>query len=358
MTFRKIFLFSITLLLFISVTAQDSTKTISYSGSVDGYYRNDFSGNANNNTVFTNSQNSFELGMASIKAEATGFKGKVGATIDIGFGKRVEEFSYNDAETKNGFGTLSNIKQAFVTFAPNNNVKFTAGKFTSHIGNEFLDPNLNKNYSMSYMFTNGPYFNTGIKADFTNGNTGFMIGITNFTDQTTSTTSTKSIIAQISGKSKNEKIKYFINYTGFGGSVNGANPTGLKSLHQIDVIVNATLNKKTSFGYNGTIQQRNGIKNSLIKDGSWIGNALYVSYDINDKLGIHFREELIIDSKNIYFNAKNISASTISLNYKIGPLNIIPEIRIEAANNNFYTDKSGNGTKSTGSALLAVVYTF
>ena len=340
------------------VNGQDTTKTLNFSGSVDGYYRNNFSGVANNNTVFTNSQNSFELGMASIKIEVTSHKAKVGATIDIGFGRRAEEFSYNDAEAKNGFGTLSNIKQAFVTFAPYKNIKFTAGKFGSHIGNEFLDANLNKNYSMSYMFTNGPYFNTGIKADFTKGNTGFMIGVSNFTDQTTSTTSTKSLIAQISGKTKNEKIKYFINYTGFGGSVNGANPTGLKSLHQVDVIVNATLNKKTSFGYNGTIQQRNGIKNSLIKDGNWIGNALYISYDINEKLGIHFREELIIDSKNIYFNAKNISATTVSLNYKVGPLTIIPEIRIESADNNFYTNKKGNSTKSTGSVLVAAVYTF
>ena len=340
------------------VNGQDTTKTLNFSGSVDGYYRNNFSGVANNNTVFTNSQNSFELGMASIKAEATSYKGKVGATVDIGFGKRAEEFSYNDGITKNGFASLSNIKQAFITYAPYKNVKFTAGKFVSHIGNEYLDANLNKNYSMCYMFTNGPYFNTGVKADFTKGNTGFMIGITNFTDFTTSTTSTKSLIAQVSGKSKNEKIKYFLNYTGFGGSVNGANPTGLKSLHQIDVIVNAIINKKTSFGYNATLQQRNGIKSSIVKDGNWIGNAIYISYDINDKLGIHFREELIIDTKNVYYTAKNISASTLSLNYKVGPLTIIPEIRIEAANNNFYTDKNGNGTKSTGSALLAAVYTF
>jgi hypothetical protein len=45
----------------------------------------------NNYTSFTNSQNSFELGMASIKADYS--IGKVDGVIDLGFGRRAEEFS-------------------------------------------------------------------------------------------------------------------------------------------------------------------------------------------------------------------------------------------------------------------------
>ena len=48
----------------------------------------------NNYTSFTNSQNSFELGMASIKADHS--FGKASATIDLGFGRRAEEFSYGN----------------------------------------------------------------------------------------------------------------------------------------------------------------------------------------------------------------------------------------------------------------------
>jgi hypothetical protein len=58
--------------------AQDSTKNgkLSITGSVDGYYRYNYnkpndSGRTNNFTSFTNSQNSFELGMASLKADYT-----------------------------------------------------------------------------------------------------------------------------------------------------------------------------------------------------------------------------------------------------------------------------------------------
>ena len=88
------------IVLFNNAFSQDSTKTLTISGSVDAYYRHNFDNNGTNNyTSFTNSQNSFEIGMASIRADATALSGKVSATIDLGFGRRAEEFSYNDGVT-------------------------------------------------------------------------------------------------------------------------------------------------------------------------------------------------------------------------------------------------------------------
>ena len=60
--------------------------------------------------------------------------------------------------------------------------KVTAGSFGTHIGYELLDAVDNKNYSMSYAFTNGPFFNTGIKAQYTAGKVSFMAGVSNPTD--------------------------------------------------------------------------------------------------------------------------------------------------------------------------------
>src|SRR5258705_10183289 len=189
---RKISLAAIAVLAFNAINAQDSTKTLAFSGSLDGYYRYNFAGKTNNYTSFTNSQSSFELGMATLRADATAMSGKVGATVDLGFGRRAEEFSYNDGEVnagKNGFITLAAVKQAYVTYAPSAKIKFTAGKFATHVGYELVDAPLNRNYSMSYMFTNGPFSHTGFKTDITAGPVAFMVGITNFTDQATATTS-------------------------------------------------------------------------------------------------------------------------------------------------------------------------
>ncbi len=300
--------------------------------------------------------------MASLRADATALSGKVGATVDLGFGRRAEEFSYNDGNDnagngpdKNGFLSLSAIKQAYVTYAPSAKVKFTAGKFATHVGYELVDAPLNRNYSMSYMFTNGPFFHTGVKTDITAGPIGFMIGLTNYTDQTTATTSVKNLIAQVSGATKNGKLKAYLNYSGFAGSDEGANPSGLKSLNQIDLVVLGTISSKFNIGYNGTVQSR---KPTVGSSGSWIGNALYLNFDPTDKLGITLRSEYISDDKTVYFPAKNIFANTLSVNCKIGPLTIIPEVRFESAQSTIFLKDDGAGTKSTASALIAAVYKF
>lgn len=362
---RKLSLAAVASMSIFAVSAQDSTKTLTVSGAVDGYYRYNFAGQTNNYTSFTNSQSSFELGMASLRADATALSGKVGATVDLGFGRRAEEFSYNDGNDnvgngpdKNGFLSLAAIKQAFVTYAVSSKVKFTAGKFATHVGYELLDAPLNRNYSMSYMFTNGPFFHTGLKADITAGPVAFMLGLTNYTDQTTSTTGVKNFIAQVSGGTKNGKLKFYVNYSGFAGSKAGENPSGLESLNQFDAVILGTISSKFNIGYNGTVQSRNQVKGSPVADGSWIGNALYLNFDPTAKLGVTLRSELISDSKTIYFGTKSIFANTLSVNCKVGPLTIIPELRFESAQSNFYLKKDATPTKSTASALVAAVYKF
>ncbi len=355
---QKLFLAATAVVSFFAATAQDSTKSLSFSGFADAYYRYNFSGKANNYTSFTNSQSSFELGMASLRVDATAMSGKVGATVDLGLGRRAEEFSYNDGDVdakKNGFASLTLIKQAYITYAPSAKVKFTAGKFATHVGYELLDAPLNRNYSMSYMFTNGPFFHTGLKADITAGPIGFMVGLTNYTDQTTATTEVKNLILQISGATKNGKLKGYLNYSGFAGSTSGKNPSTLKAVNQIDLVVTGVVTSKFNIGYNGTVQSRDSVTG---KDGSWIGNALYLNFDPSDKIGLTLRSEYISDSKTIYYGTKSIFSNTLSLNAKIGPLTIIPELRFESAQSDFYLKGNGSGTKSTASGLVAVVYKF
>jgi hypothetical protein len=342
----------------------DETKAVSVSGSIDGYFRYNFAdnnklaNNYNNYTSFTNSQKSFELGMASVRIDATALSGKVTGTIDLGFGRRAEEFSYNDGVTaagKNSYVSLSNIKQMYITYAASSKVKFTMGKFATHVGYELLDAPLNRNYSMSYMFTNGPFFHTGVKMDVTAGPVGFMLGVTNYTDQSSSTIATKSIIGQVSAGSASGKLKAYFNYVGSFGSDSKSIPGGLQSLSQYDLVVNGIISSKFNIGFNGTIQSRDNGTTS----GSWSGAAVYLNLDPSSKIGITWRSEYISDSKMVYFSTtENIFANTISLNCKAGPFTLVPELRFESAQGKIYTKNSGALTKSTASALIAAIYKF
>jgi hypothetical protein len=335
--------------------SQDSVKVSSFKWSalVDGYYRYNFhepkTAPYNNYTSFTNSQNSFELNMASIKAEHS--IGKVGFVADLGFGRRAEEFSYNDSKT------LQVIKQAYVTYSPSSHVKFTMGKWATHIGYEVVDAAGNRNYSMSYMFTNGPFFHTGLRTDFTFGKSGFMIGVANPTDYTTTTSTTKTLIAQFSTGTKDDKLKAYLNYQGYFGAKR-MSPNASR-LNQFDLVVLGTLSPKFSIGYNGTIQT---VKDEEARQNKkWWGSALYLNYDPTTAFGLTWRNEYFSDEKyglKTLGGGANIFASTLSANVRIDNFRIIPEFRLDNASKSIFTKSNGNTSKGTAGFLLAVVYSF
>jgi len=342
---------------FISVSCYafsqtDSTKSPwpTITGSVDVYYRYNFADAqdpetgeqiTNNYTSFTNSQNSFELGMASIRADHS--FGKASATIDLGFGRRAEEFSYADP----AHSTLFAVKQAYLTYAVTDKFKLTMGKWATHVGYELADAYLNRNYSMDYMFSYGPFSHTGIKADIgIGGNSNFMIGVANMTDYVSQTASRKFAIAQFSTGS--DKVKAYLNYQGsYGGSY---------SLTQFDVVLTAALTDKFSIGYNGTVQS---VTPEDADGNSWWGSAVYLNVDPSSSFGITLRGEYF-DNKDAVSAAPATSLFnlTLSPNFKIGNLTIIPELRFESAKDEVFFDKDGAGTKSTFTGLLAATYHF
>lgn len=342
---KKIFTVTTCLFAFVCANAQtDSSKksTTTFSGSLDAYYRSNFSapaGGTNNLTSFTNSQNSFELGMASVKLDHT--TGKVSATVDLGFGRRAQEFSYNDLNN-----TLSSVKQAYVSFAASDKVKFTMGKWATHIGYELVDATGNRNYSMAYAFSYGPFFHTGFKADIAlGGKSALMIGVANPTDFSTTTSNMKVLIAQFSTATKDDKLKAFVNYQGATG------------FSQFDLVLNGTVTDKFSVGYNGTSQSS---KTNNITE-SWSSHILYLNLDPSAGFGLTLRGEYFKDRKTypVLGGAENIFAATLSGNIKIDShLTLIPEFRLDNAKTTIFTKSDGSFAKGTNTFLLAAVYKF
>jgi Putative beta-barrel porin-2, OmpL-like. bbp2 len=330
----------------------EKAPVLKISGSADVYYRYDFAKTkANNLTSFTNSQNAFSLGMASIKAEHQA--GKVGVVLDLGFGTRATEFAYNDN------GIAAAVKQLYVTYSPADWIKFTAGSWATHVGYELLDPQLNRNYSMSYMFTNGPFSHTGLKADITKGKHGFMLGVSNATDYRIvpgGKINKKFVIAQYS-VAPSEDVKIYVNYAG------GKNPD-TSVTNQFDIVATAKLSDKFNVGVNGTVNSSkswDGTKN--LSGKSWGGGALYLNADPKSWLGFTLREEYFSDKNQLKMFSSaakggSIFASTLSANFKVNSFTIIPELRLDNASETIFVNKSGAAKKSFTTFLVAAVYAF
>ncbi len=370
---RKISISLLGILCLAKSYAQDTTKAATppataITGSVDVYYRYNFANpkdhSINNLTSFTNSQNSFELGMATVRFDHS--FGKASATADLGFGRRAQEFSYNDGNGSgttagNGFVSLANVKQLYLSYAITDKFKLTMGKWATHIGYELLDAYANRNYSMSYMFSYGPFSHTGLKADISlTKKTAIMVGVANPTDYATTSNNSnfntvssvaKFFIAQLSTATTNDKFKLFLNYQG------GKYAPGV-SLSHFDVVINAVLTDKFNIGYNGTLQSR---KPSGGSSNSWFGSALYLNVDPTSKFGLTLRGEYFDDKNDVLGTAvplAGIFATTLSANFKVDKLTIIPELRLDDSKNNVFEKNDNTGTKSTASFILAATYTF
>ena len=322
-----------------SFAQNDSTKksTTTLTAYLDGYYRallKNGGGSNNNFTSFTNAHNSFKLGMASIKVDQT--LGKFTASLDVGIGKRANEFSYNDIDI------LKNVKQATLSYSVSDKLKLTAGKFSTHIGYELLDATSNRNYSMSYGFSYGPFFHTGFKADIAiGGKTALMVGLVDPTDYTSFNSKPKYIIAQISSATKNDKLKGYLNF------LKGDITT------QYNLVVVATLTNRVSATFDASInQQKFGEDNS-----SWSSKAFYLNYDFTEKLGLTLREDFFSDRTISPIGLGSINATTLSGKIKINKITMIPEIRIDRGITPLFSTKTGTATNASN-FLVAAIYAF
>jgi hypothetical protein len=342
-----------------SQTKEDSLPppAVKISGSADVYYKYNFNGNATDNkTSFTNSHNSFELGMISLKAEHEFKKGSIVA--DLGFGRRASEFSYNETSDKVNTMEMS-IKQLYLSYQVLDKLKISMGSFGTHIGYELLDAYLNRNYSMSYMFSNGPFFSTGVKADITiSSEWTAMIGLFNPTDfKSASWSNQKYIGGQLGYASTKAPVKVYLNY------LEGRDTAGIQN-HQIDFVATYQVSTLLGLGYNGTMSTYNNTrdKENLEKSHSWWGSAVYVNLDFTPKCGLSLRGEYFDDADGLKTFAGtdggHVVAGTLSFNYKVGNLTIIPELRVDKASVNIFNKSNGTATGTSPNVLLAATYHF
>jgi hypothetical protein len=330
----------------VDVNVSDSTnkeRPFNISGGMDLYYKGG-SRSALSYTAYTHAFNAFQIGTANLIFSKE--SGKVGFKADLFLGERAEQFNYNYHNSGIAIGA---IKQLYITYKPFKIIKFTFGSFSTFFDRESVDANKNLNYSMSYIYTNGPFFHTGLKMDVAFSlKFSAMIGIFDAPD-TKGFSGHKNYGGQLSYA--DGKFKSSLNFL-IGDSLN--------SIAVRNTFVNFNCNYQVSpkFGLGLNIENKTSSPNAkFFSDAStnWIGIALYADYAISNKFTLALRGENFNDKSGLAFYGTTLNEFTASINFKHKSLTLIPELRYDTAGDNIFL--FGNGT-SQWTYLLAVVYKF
>lgn len=319
----------------MNLDSQDSDPkpTLSLSGSLDAYFRADLNSDFDQApaTAFANLPG-FSLGMANIIGTIEGKK--VGASIDLVFGPRGEDATFLSPVLRPG-GNSSIINQLYLYWNITEKTKITIGNFNTFLGYEVISPTGNFNYSTSYMFSYGPFSHTGLKLDFDLGS-GFtlMTGVFNPTDATEFNVSNDYVGGAQLGYD-------------FGSGSVFVNTLFDDDFFQIDLTAGVDLSDKLYLGVNATSAS-----------DAFKGIAGYLQLQSSDALKIGIRTEYFKDNGvGAIAPGESAVAYTLSANYKINDLTIIPEFRLDNVSMDVFSDGI-KPNSSLSSFVLAAIYNF
>jgi len=311
--------------------APAQAQDLSISGSVDTYFRGNLSGERDDapGTSFANLPG-FSLGMVNL---VTGIEGeKVGFVGDLVFGPRGADAVFLST------GSANIVNQLYAYWNVSDNVTFTLGNFNTFLGYEVISPTANFNYSTSYMFSYGPFSHTGAKVDIAAGDFSIMAAVMNATDETDFNIS---------------DAYYFGTQLGYDFGKGSIYLNGLfgDGYTQFDVTAGADITDALYLGLNATVA-----------DELFSGLAVYLQAALSDSFKLGVRAETFNqDTADLgalpqLMTAETSSAFdfTISANYTVGSLTLIPEIRFDALTDAAFAD----GEESLSSFILAAVYGF
>lgn len=335
-----------TALLTCALTARSQDDALSVSGSADTYFKYDLSGyktdagTSNIPTSFANEHNSISLGMLNVILKKN--VGKASFVGDLSFGPRGQGQSIlNSGDAGNSF----HVQNLFASYAFTDKFSMTAGYMGTFIGYEVISPVGNYNYSTSYLFTNGPFQNAGIKANYAfSDKAGLMVGL--FNDW--------NVYQDFNGVSDFGAQLFVSPAEGWNAYLNVL--TGYPSGTIFDITTSYQVSDAFKIGLNAADYSRNN------DAGGYTGAALYLQSSFTDSFGLGLRGE--------YFTAKdesdilNVPASesvvalTLSGNIKSGPLTIIPEVRFDNGSTEIFARENLSTTKNASQFSIAAVYAF
>ncbi len=333
-----------TLATFAQEEEEETKPALTFSGSVDGYYRTNFSGaptfdvdgniltnTPDPGTAFAN-QTGFAVGMGNLIASYEG--SKVGAVLDLVVGPRGAGATFN-TDIVDGI-----VNQAYVYWNVSDKTTLTMGRFNTFVGYEVIAPQTNFNYSTSYLFSNGPFSHVGLKANFAlSDDFSLMLAVMNPWDTNNITTT-----GEYSFGTQLGFYGQFLNFY-YDSGENGGLGT------EIDFTGGFDLSDSFFFGLNAAYTT-NGAE-----DSGFYGVALYPQLSTSDSFALGLRAEYfqLTDGSEALGDA--VTAFTLTGSYTVDNLILKPELRLDSLKAGFLDDK-GSASDSLASFALAAIYAF
>jgi hypothetical protein len=379
-------LFTFSFNTYSQTTEPDSTKTFTFSGSVDAYFHSSLgttnplsATEYNPSTSFANMRG-FGIGMVNFIASYE--TSKAGFVADVVFGPRGK-----DAVFANMYSGQGIVNQAYAFYKFSDKVKLNIGQFNTFVGYEVISPTLNYHYSTSYLFSWGPFSHTGARLDMDLGG-GYVakLAVMNPTDlveynafnsytyggQIGYTNDNGGVWLNLLYGDQDGKLEDFDIDRDGNGVADGYSDGGT---FQADLTGGFSVTDAFYLGWNASYRT---VKVKEVVDGGgdivdadgadsrgFMGVALYPKFTLSDAFSIGVRAE--------YFAVKagyispfvldddgdgNVIGVTLSANYKVGDLTFIPEIRIDKTSEDSFQNKDLEGKDMMTSINLAAVYKF
>lgn len=367
-----------------SIAASAGGK-FSFSGYLDTYYF----GNLNNPSTRSNlgatgyerafDQRAGQFGIGLIQTKATYTSDKIDGVIDLAFGPFADLGNYGNVTSiiPGATSTSLAIKQAYLTWKVSPKFSLTGGQFGTHIGYEVIDAPVNYNYSLSNLFNNGPFYHTGVKAQFAFSDKAYlMVGLVNNVDNIQDNNRAKGFISQL----------FFSPVSGWNVYLNallsneanaddtGKTP-GTNSFNLFDLTTTYQITEKFFLGLNAAVGSQKGEYQggpTTVDSKSWGGVALYSNYAFTSNFGLGIRYETFDNSSAIrflrvpttnpdVFEGRSVNSFTVTANITAadGHLLLKPELRVDSYDKNNFVDSNGNLNKKSQTTLgMAAIFKF
>ena len=324
-------------LAFVGFTfGQEEEPKFNVTGSVDAYFRaNLTSGNTGDaNTVLGtgdysifNNDSGFSAGLANVTLSYEGET--VGFIADLAYGPRMD--AWNSGEV---------VNEAYMYWNASDKVKLMMGRFNSWMGYERLSAANNFHYSMSHMYSYSARNFNGLVAQFDLGtDLRAGVGVMNQVNDLDGNTGKFSVAAGLTYK-ETTSVSF--------ASSDEQSFIDFKTAFDVSDNFNVKLNAHIAdFGDDG-----------FALGESFTSISAYPQIKSSDKMSWGMRLEYMMIDEAVTGDELNVFTPTLTARYSVGSLTIIPELRLDSASEDIFTDNDGEAAGGLTAFNLAMVYTF